>query len=259
MISRTGMMGNPHRAANAWSSGSLAMVPSSFMISQSTPAGYRPARAARSTAASVWPARRRTPPGVARRGNTWPGRERSSGRVAGSTRALMVAARSWAEMPVVILCFAPHGHRESRPLVGRVVADHEGQVEFLDALGGQGHGDQAAGVLQHEVDGLRGHVLSGHDQVALVLSVLIVDDDDEPAAPDGLHGLLHRGKDRSGFCALTHRPSPRVRRSAPPPLLRHAHRGWPPARRTWPRRRPPRSPRPLPPGSPGWWTRTCGE
>src|SRR5579884_353726 len=107
MISRTGMMGNPHRAANAWSSGSLAMVPSSFMISQSTPAGYRPARAARSTAASVWPARRRTPPGVARRGNTWPGRERSSGRVAGSTRALMVAARSWAEMPVVILCFAP--------------------------------------------------------------------------------------------------------------------------------------------------------
>ena len=46
-------------------SGTRAMVPSSFMISQMTPAGIRPARRARSTAASVWPARASTPPGRA--------------------------------------------------------------------------------------------------------------------------------------------------------------------------------------------------
>ncbi len=32
----------------------------------------------------------------------WPGRARSSGRVVGSTRASTVAARSMAEMPVVV-------------------------------------------------------------------------------------------------------------------------------------------------------------
>ena len=44
-----------------------------------------------------------TPPRRARSGKTWPGRCRSSGRVAGSTAVRMVAARSAAEMPVVTL------------------------------------------------------------------------------------------------------------------------------------------------------------
>ena len=41
---------------NRMRSGTRAMVPSSLTISQITPAGYKPARLARSTAASVWPA-----------------------------------------------------------------------------------------------------------------------------------------------------------------------------------------------------------
>ena len=48
--------------ANFTRSGRRAMVPSSFMISQITPAGLQPARRAISTAASVWPARINTPP-----------------------------------------------------------------------------------------------------------------------------------------------------------------------------------------------------
>ena len=73
------------------SCGTRDMVPSSFMISQITPDGLRPARRARSTAASVCPARTRTPPSRARRGNTCPGRARSFGRiVAGSTAARIV-------------------------------------------------------------------------------------------------------------------------------------------------------------------------
>ncbi len=76
------------------SSGSRAMPPSSSRISQMTPTGAEPAIRARSTAASVWPARRSTPPGSARRGKMWPGRLRSSGRDAGSTSVRMVTARS---------------------------------------------------------------------------------------------------------------------------------------------------------------------
>ena len=48
--------------------GRRAMVPSSFMISTITPAGAFPASRAKSTAASVCPTRRKTPPGLAIRG-----------------------------------------------------------------------------------------------------------------------------------------------------------------------------------------------
>ena len=57
---------------------------------------------ARSTAASVCPARTRTPPFLALSGNVCPGRARSDGRVAGSIAARTVAARSGAEMPVLV-------------------------------------------------------------------------------------------------------------------------------------------------------------
>ena len=56
---------------------------------------------ARSTAASVWPARRNTPPSFARNGNTCPGCTRSSGVDFGFAIVLIVAARSCALMPVV--------------------------------------------------------------------------------------------------------------------------------------------------------------
>ena len=71
------------------------------MISQMTPAGRQPARRARSTAASVWPVRSSTPPGLAFSGKTWPGRTMSSGPLVGSTATWIVCARSAALMPVV--------------------------------------------------------------------------------------------------------------------------------------------------------------
>ena len=78
-----------------------AIVPSSFMISQITPAGRRPARRARSTEPSVCPARRSTPPSRARSGKMWPGRTRSVGRASSRIAVRIVCARSAAEMPVV--------------------------------------------------------------------------------------------------------------------------------------------------------------
>ena len=78
------------------------MVPSSFMISQQTPAGWSPAMRTRSMVASVWPARRSTPPGTARSGKTWPGCTKSLTVAFGSARVRMVRERSPALMPVVM-------------------------------------------------------------------------------------------------------------------------------------------------------------
>src|SRR5688500_18977218 len=100
------MMSSLWRFANLSRSGTRAIDPSRFMISQMTPAGYKPAMRARSTAASVWPARTSTPPGLDRSGNMWPGRARSDGCVTGSIAASTVAARSAAEMPVLVDAFA---------------------------------------------------------------------------------------------------------------------------------------------------------
>src|SRR5271166_6336712 len=94
-------MHSPCRAQYSTRSGTRAIVPSSFMTSQITPAGLSPARRARSTAASVWPARSSTPPARLLSGNTWPGWTRSRGRLSGSIATWIVCARSWAEMPVV--------------------------------------------------------------------------------------------------------------------------------------------------------------
>jgi len=81
---------------------SRAIDPSSFIISTSAPPGLRPAKRVRSTTASVCPALLRTPLALALSGNIWPGRPRSDGFVAGSTRALIVTDRSFAETPVVV-------------------------------------------------------------------------------------------------------------------------------------------------------------
>ena len=66
------------------------------------PAGCKPARRARSTAASVWPARFSTPPSRARRGKMWPGRANAEWEIFGLASARSVAARSDAEMPVEV-------------------------------------------------------------------------------------------------------------------------------------------------------------
>ena len=54
-----------------------------------------------------------------------------------------------------------------------------GQVEFVAAADGDRGAEHTTGVLQHEVDHLGGDLLGSTDQVAFVLTVLVVDDNDE--------------------------------------------------------------------------------
>jgi hypothetical protein len=107
------------------------------------------------------------------------------------------------------------GDRERRAEVGRVLLDHRRQFEGVAALLGQREADETAALARHEVDRLRGDLLRGQDEVALVLAVLVVDDDDEPAGAQGGDGVLDGGERRvrhhphslmhpSGVAAATH-------------------------------------------------------
>ena len=89
----------PCVSANTSSSGRRAIVPSAFMISIITAAGASPAMRAKSTPASVWPARFRTPPALATSGKICPGWRISLGVASRSTAFRMVCARCEALMP----------------------------------------------------------------------------------------------------------------------------------------------------------------
>ena len=171
----------PWRWAKATRSGMRAMVPSSFMISQMTPAGKRPARRARSTVASVWPARTSTPPSRAISGKTWPGRddvvEVLGGVDGGGDGAGAVVGGDAGGDALARL----DGDGEGRAVARLVLARHVLEAELARALLGQRQADEAAAVLGHEVDGVgRGH-LRGDDEVALVFAVLGVHQDDHAA------------------------------------------------------------------------------
>ncbi len=133
----------PCRLQYGMRSGTRAIVPSSFMISQMTPAGFRPARRARSTAVSVWPARCSTPPGFAATGNTWPGRTRSPGPFVGSIATWIVCERSAAEIPVVTPSRASIELSKVGPVGCLVVVLHRRQAKLVAALLREQQADEA--------------------------------------------------------------------------------------------------------------------
>ena len=57
-----------------------------------------------------------------------------------------------------------------------VVAHHWSQAKLACALLGQGETDQAACFAHHKVDVFRPHHRSGHDQIAFVLAIFVVED-----------------------------------------------------------------------------------
>ena len=111
------------------------------MTSQITPAGLSPARRARSTAASVWPARSSTPPARLFSGKTCPGWTRSRGRLSGSIATWMVCARSCADMPVVT------PSRASIETVNGVSKDDS----FLAAIRSSPSSSQRSGVSERQI------------------------------------------------------------------------------------------------------------
>ena len=78
-----------------------AILPSELVNSHNTPAGFKPAKRAKSIVPSVWPRRAKTPPSRARKGKTCPGRLRSLATAPSLVAAFIVVVRSLADTPVV--------------------------------------------------------------------------------------------------------------------------------------------------------------
>ena len=76
------------------------------------------------------------------------------------------------------------GHGELGTETTAVALHHQRQLQQLAALPGHGHADQSTAILGHEIDGLGGHMLGGHDQITLVFPVFIIHQDNHLALAD---------------------------------------------------------------------------
>ena len=128
-----------------------------------------------------WPGRRPPWPGEGRCVPAWPD---LPAPVFGSMAARMVAARSKADIPVVTPSLA--SMETVKAVWNRAVFSETISGSWSSSIRsvGQGQADQAPAVLGHEVDDVRGDLLGGDHEVALVLPVLVVDDDDQAARLD---------------------------------------------------------------------------
>ena len=82
------------------------------------------------------------------------------------------------------------GDEERRALALGVLHDHRRQVELGRPLGGDRRAEVARGVVEEERHLLGGGELGRHDEVALVLAVLVVDHDEDLAAGERRDGVL---------------------------------------------------------------------
>jgi hypothetical protein len=73
------------------------------------------------------------------------------------------------------------GHREGCLIARAVLRRHHRQIQLISALLRQRQADQTASVLGHEIDRLRRAHLRRDDEVALVLTVLSVDQNEHAA------------------------------------------------------------------------------
>ena len=214
------------------------MVPSSRMISQITPLGLRPASRATSTAASVWPARTSTPPGLATSGKTWPGETRCLRPVGGVDRdgdgARAVGGADPGRNPLARL----DRDGEGGLVAAAVGAGHRLQAELVGALLGQRQADQPAAVAGHEVDRVGRRHLRRNDEVALILAVVVVDEDEHPAVA-GLVDDRFGADQHFGVAALEQffEPAERVGGRIPVRRAELAQANWGEGRRRGPGRR----------------------
>ena len=77
-----------------------------------------------------------------------------------------------------------NGLAEGGAVVGSILGRHVADAEMVEALLGHGEADEAASELGHEVDGVGRNLFGGHSEVALVLAIFIVDDDNHASRAD---------------------------------------------------------------------------
>ena len=111
----------------------------------------------------------------------------------------MVRARSCALMPVVMPLRGIDGDGEVGAVALAILQHHALEAELLRALVGDGRADEPAPVRGHEVHGGGGHLLRGHHEVALVLTVGVVGDHDHFSGTDVFDDVFDRIEVRCGW------------------------------------------------------------
>ena len=84
-----------------------------------------------------------------------------------------------------------NGHGEGGLVDGRVVGDLHLEVQLAAAFGGHGHAKHAASARKHEVHLVGVYMLRGDDKIALVLTLFIVNQNDEFSSLQILNGLFN--------------------------------------------------------------------
>ena len=85
-------------------------------------------------------------------------------------------------------------HREGGFEPRGVLGDHHRNLQLVEAFPRHREANQAPAVPRHEVDGLGSDLLCGNSEVALILSILVVDDDDHLASSDCVDSFTDRRK-----------------------------------------------------------------
>ena len=141
--SATVIIFRPWRSQYGIRSGTRAIVPSSFITSQTTPAGVQAGQAGEvDRGLGLAGALQHAAP-AARSGKTWPGWTRSWALV-GSIATWIVRQRSGAEMPVVTPSRASIETVNAVPSGDSLLLGHRPQAELVAALLRQAEADQAA-------------------------------------------------------------------------------------------------------------------
>ena len=83
---------------------------------------------------------------------------------------------------------------ERRLVIVRVVLHHLPDLKFVETAAGDRRADQSARMRRHKIHVLRCERLGGDDDVALVLPVLIINDDEHLPISDILDCLCNRCK-----------------------------------------------------------------
>ena len=84
------------------------------------------------------------------------------------------------------------GYRKSGFMIIRVLGDHGAELQLIHDFARCRHANQAAGLLGHEVNGLRSAELRRHDQIALVFPILIIGYQHHFTSLNSRNGLLNR-------------------------------------------------------------------
>ena len=83
---------------------------------------------------------------------------------------------------------ALYRHGECRTVAARIDGGHRGQVELPDPLFGQTEAYDATASADHQGHLFDGHICRGKDQIAFVLSVFIVNQQDSAALAEAFCG-----------------------------------------------------------------------